>query len=178
MNTKLMLALCAFGIPAAAAQAGEFYAGVGGGAYRVEVGEFDDTAPTFELFGGYQFNQYVSFEGAYIRMFDAEDVIGGGEVDLYGDVWELSTTLAYPFAQRFQGYGRLGWSYYEATTEADSFAGTFKETDYGDDFTWAIGGNYDITDRLGIRAEYGQIMVDDGDAEFLSVSMTFGFGRQ
>lgn len=176
MNTKLMLAtLCAFGIPAVAA--GEFHAGVAGGAYRVDSGEFSDTAPSFELYGGYDFNRFVSVEAAYLRMFDAEDVIGGGDVDFYGNVWELSTTLSYPFAQRLQGFARLGWSYYEATTEAVSFAGSFKETAYGDDFSWGIGGNYDITDRLGLRGEYGQIMVDDGDAEFLSVGLTYGFGK-
>ena len=177
MYTKVMLAaLCVFGIPAAAA-AGDFYAGIGGGAYGVESGEFDDSAPTMGLIGGYRINQYVAFEASYLRMFTAEDAIGGSAVELDGDVWGLSTTLSYPLADRFQAFGRLGWSYYDTTMEIDGVNERVKLNDYGDDFAWAVGGNYDISDRLGLRAEYGQIAIDDGDTDFLSLSLTYGFGR-
>lgn len=178
MNTKLMLtALGAFGIPAMSASAADFYAGVGSGGYRLESGEFKDSSPTFKLFGGYQLNQNVAFEGSYQRLFEAKDTIGGGPVKIDGNVYELSTKLSYPFAQRFQGYGRLGWSYYEVDLKAEGFSGPFSQKTYDNDFAWALGGNYNFTRRVGLRGEYGQLLVDDGDAEFLSFDVTVSFGK-
>ena len=175
-NRKMLLALCALAVPAAAA--GDFYAGVGGGVYRVDSGEFDDTSPTTELFGGFQLNRNVAFEATYLRMFEAEDVIGGNRTELDGNVWEVSTKLSYPLAQRFQAFGRLGWSYYVTTLESEGINGRFRERDYGDDFSWGVGASYDITQRLGLRGEYGEILVDDGDAEFFSLGLSYGFGQK
>lgn len=179
MHTKLLLtALGALGIPAVSANADDFYAGVGSGGYRLESGEFKDSSPTFKLFGGYQLNQYVAFEGSYQRLFEAKDIIGGSPVEIDANVFELSTKLSYPFAQRFQGYTRLGWSYYEADLKAEGIAGPFTEHSYDDDFSWALGGNYSFNRRLGLRGEYGQLQIDDGDAEFLSFDVTYSFGKQ
>ncbi|NNE60415.1 MAG: porin family protein [Woeseia sp.] len=178
MNTKLMLtALGAIGIPAVSANAAEFYAGVGSGGYRLESGEFKDSAPTVKLFGGFQLNHNVAFEGAYQRLFQTEEIIGGGPVEIDGNVYELSTKLSYPFAQRLQGYGRLGWSYYEMKLKSTGFSGPISQNDYGDDFSWALGANYNFTQRLGLRGEYGQLLIDDGDAEFLSFDVTYSFGQ-
>ena len=178
MNTRLMLpALGLIGLVAVPADASDFYAGAGSGGYRLEADEFKDTAATMKFMGGYRLNEHVAFEGSYRQLFEAKDSLGGSPVEIDGSLWEASTVLSYPFAQRFQGYSRLGWTYSDLSLKSQGIAGPFRLNDYDDNFSWAIGGSYDVNDRIGLRSEYGQLDIDDADAEFLSIDLTYRFGQ-
>ncbi len=152
-----------------------FYGSVGGGAYRLEVDDFKDIAPTINLLGGYDFNRYFAVEGAYRHLLEAKDRTQGVSLDIDGDVWEVSAKAAYPLADRIKAFGRLGWSYYKFSGEADFLGATLSADEEDNDLTWALGASYDLTDRLNLRGEFAQILINDGDADFVSFNLAYNF---
>lgn len=176
---KTLFAVLAVSVLAGTAWAADnqgFYGSVGGGAYRLKGDGFDDTAPTVKLVGGYDFNQYFALEGGYTRLFQTSDRIQGTRVDIDGNVWDAAARLSYPFADRFSGYGRIGWAFYDVNADVSGagLGGSFDESD--DDFTWALGGSVDFTQRLTLRGEYGQIAINDVDDDFLSFMVSYRLG--
>ena len=176
---RLTIALVALGALSGSAVATEdsgFYASVGGGAYRLDGDGFKDTAPTMTLTGGYELNRYIALQGGYTRMFEANDRVAGSPVEIDGNVWDVATRLSYPISEKFAPYGRVGWSYYDLKLKADTVEGRFSDKEKDDDFAWALGMSYALTDTLDLRGEYSSIAVNGGDdPEFLSFNLTYRF---
>lgn len=170
-----MLGLSVLIAPAWASDSRGFYGSVGGGAYRIDSAGFEDVAPTLKVLGGYSLNRYVAFETAYLRLFESDDRVDGNRVEIDGNVWDLSTRLGVPFGDRFEGYGRVGWSFYDLTGKTALNGNRFSIKDEEDDFTWALGAGYSLTEKVSLRAEYAQIMVDRGDADFMSFNVSYRF---
>jgi OOP family OmpA-OmpF porin len=176
---KLSIALVALGVVSASAVATEdsgFYGSIGGGAYRLDADGFKDTAPTVKLVGGYDLNRYVAVEAGYSRLFETQDRVAGSNVKIDGNVWDIGTRVSYPITERIAPYGRLGWSYYDLKLKADTIEGRFSDKEKDDDFSWALGMSYALTDSIALRGEYSSIAVNGGtDPDFLSFNLTYQF---
>ncbi|MEJ2090344.1 MAG: outer membrane beta-barrel protein [Gammaproteobacteria bacterium] len=175
---KSVIASIALGVLVAPAWATDdqgFYTSIGTGGYRLEMQDFDDVAPTIDLLGGYDFNQYFAVEGTYRRLLESTDHVQGTRIDIDGDVWELSAKASYPFTSTLSGYGRLGWSAYEFIGKAFVADERIVDDHTGNDATWALGANYLLNDRFSLRGEYSQILIDHGDAQFVSLYMSYSF---
>lgn len=153
-----------------------FYTNLSGGAYRIEADGFHDTAPMIKVLGGYDINQYLGFETGYAQLLESTDRVSGDRVKIDGNVWDLSTKLSYPLTDKFSGYGRIGWSFYEFDGKVKSEGSSVKEHDDNDDLSWALGANYALTDRLGLRGEYSTIDIHRVDTDLVTVGLTYRLG--
>lgn len=177
MNKLLSLtALCAFGMPAVAADQSPFYGSIGGGIYHLESDGFDETAPTTKILGGYNFSQNFGVEGSFTRLFESSETVDGVDIDVDGNVWDLSTKLSMPLNERFTPFARLGWSYVDASLKATEDGDTIRINDYDNALTWAVGTDIRMTSRLSLIGEIARTNIDEGDLDFLSVNLSYRFG--
>lgn len=176
-----LTALCAFGMTANAADPSPFYGSLGGGLYRIDSGEFSESAATAKLLGGYELNRHFAVEGGYTRLFEASERIGGAiegvDLNVDGHAWDLSLRAGMPFGERLYPYARMGWSYTDLNGEASAFGETERFNDYHDAFVWAVGTSVNLNRRLALNGEVARTNLDGGDLDFLSLTMNYRFGR-
>lgn len=173
-----LIAMTAVSIPAIAAETDAFYGAVGSGAYRFESEGFDERAATLSLLGGYRLNEHVAFEADYTRLFEANGNVDGIDIELDGNVWDLSTKLSVPVGDRFSPYGRLGWSYLDLSAVGTSNGTSVRANDYDDGFLWAIGTGYKLNRKFSLNGEYSKVLISDADFDRLSLNLSYQFGSQ
>jgi len=163
MNKKLLVAMLGAGTMAlstgAMAQQGPtpgFY--VGGEVGKFDIGDDDDTA--FKITGGYQINRTFAAEVSYGSFFDK------GGVELTG--FELVGVASFPLGNKFSVYGKLGFLMWEA----DAGVGGSED---GTDLTFGLGVQYDVTNKLGLRAGWQRYDIDDTDADLFSIGLIYRF---
>lgn len=175
-NMIPLFALTALSAPAMAADGDAFYGSLGAGVYNLETDGFDENAATLKLIGGYSVTENVAVEASYSRLFEASEVVDGVDVDIDGNVWELSTKLSVPVGDRFKRYGRVGWSYVDLSALATDDGESERFNDYDNALTWAVGTGVNFSSRLGLTAEVARTMIDAGDLDFLSLNVDYRFG--
>ncbi len=193
MNAKLWLAAAAiattgFAVPAAAqtaASAAGFYVGanVGQAKYHFSCGAGcdQDTTPTsFRLLGGYRFNRIFSAELGYNDLGKARYGLPGASATLSAEVYDLSALASWPLGNRFSLYGRLGLYHGTLKQSGVGAFGTGKGT--RDAVTWGVGGQFDLTTSLGLRAEWrrfskmgGGDFTQEADVDDLSLGIVWRF---
>ena len=165
--------------------AGSVYADayIGGGMGRSDVDvsdggiSFDDTDTGWKIFAGYKFNEYYSVEGAWVDIGDFDD---NQYVSLFGMVVPVSLEIdgfavsgigSYPIGDSAAVFGRLGvWSW---NSDASVFG--FSSSEDGTDVIFGLGGIYNFTDALGVRAEWERYKAGGDDADLISISGVFSF---
>lgn len=172
----VVAAAFAVGTSALAAEPGVFYGSFGGGLYELETQGFDETAATMKLVGGYGLSRNVALEASYSRLFEASSVVDDVKVDIDGNVWDLSSKFLFPITDRIHPYGRLGWSYIDLNALASADGESERFNHYEDAFNWAIGTGITLNRKLTINGEYGRTMIDEGDLDSASISLTYWFG--
>lgn len=149
----------------------------------------DENDLGFKLFGGYQLNRYFALEAGYFNLgefdFTATTVPAGtldGRIKLSG--MNLDAVGRLPFTDRFSAFGRVGVNYAEAK---DRFAGTGavnvvqpKRDKRDTNYKFGLGLQYELTERLGLRAEAERYRIDDavgskGDVDLLSLGLVYRF---
>jgi OOP family OmpA-OmpF porin len=133
-----------------------------------------DTA--FRILGGYQINRNFAAELGYHDLGKVKVSAPGVSFDIKSNAWELVGVGAYPLANQFSVYGKLG--FYRGETKV---SGGGKDTNT--DLTYGIGGQYDLSREVGIRAEwqrYGKIGGDSStggtsDVDVLSIGAIWRF---
>ena len=173
-----LFAITAISTAAMAADRDAFYGSLGGGVYNLETEGFDETAATMKIIGGYNFSENVAVEASYSRLFESSAVVDDVNVEIDGNVWDLSTKLSLPMGNRLTPYGRLGWSYVDLSALATADSESMRFNNYDNAFTWAVGTGISFSSRLGLNAEVARTMIDDGDLDFLSVHLDYRFGAQ
>ncbi|MBT8099369.1 MAG: porin family protein [Gammaproteobacteria bacterium] len=177
-KTIVLIALSAISLPAMATDEVGFYGSLGGGAHRIKVDGFKDTAPTAMLLGGYSFTNKFAVEAGYTKLFNASDTVDGTAFTIGGHAWDLSTKWSYPMGQRFSPYGRLGWSYLDLAGRASENGVAIRANDYDDAFSWAVGTGIKLTRRTTLNGEYSRVQVNDGDFDRMSFNLNYRFGAQ
>lgn len=177
LGLSLTASLSAMGTIAHADDNGGFYAGSGAGLYYLDLTgiDFDESAASLRLFGGYEMNQYVSFEAGFSKLFKSSgDVLGTG-VDIDGTSWDVSVRPTLPLGDRASAFGILGWSNYDFDIKVD-FAGiTETDSEKDDDLMYGVGAAFDVTDNWSLRGEWVAVDVSDADFGMFSVSATYNF---
>jgi len=131
-----------------------------------------DTA--FRILGGYQINRNFAAELGYHDLGKVK-VTGPANFDIKSNAWELVGVGAYPLANQFSVYGKLGVYRGEVKVPGSKATNT--------DLTYGIGGQYDLSREWGLRAEwqrYGKIGSDDvtggkSDVDVLSIGAIWRF---
>ena len=124
----------------------------------------DTKAAAFGILGGYQINRNFAAELGYHDFgrvtFSAPGVSG----NIKASAAELVGLGAYPFANQFSLYGKLGAYRAEAKLSASlAGLGSGSLKDRTTDLTFGFGARYDVTRETGVRAEWQRYKNVGGD---------------
>ena len=162
---------------------------LGGGLATTSIAD-DDRDTGYKIFGGYQFNRYFALEGGYFDLgkfgFTATTVPAGtlkGNIAVKGLNLDLVGII--PFTDKLSAFGRAGVNYADAR---DSFSGTGavnvinpNPTKREANYKLGFGGQYQLTESLGMRLEAERYRINDavgnhGDVDLVSVALVYRFG--
>lgn len=185
----LGLAAAAFMLPASAqTRASSVYAGVSVGQSKVNIQcdlagvTCDDTDTAFKLYAGYQLNNNFAAELGYADLGKATLTGPGGTDEIAATAWDLTALLGAPIGSSgLSVFGRLGLYVGDV-----KLSGPDHGTKTNSGLTFGLGGEFDFTRNLGVRAEwqrYAKMKVrndvngveDDGDVDALTVGVVYRF---
>jgi len=185
MLSALVLALPAVSMAQARSDTG-WYLGASVGqskARHVNCAGFDscDTkAAAFGILGGYQISRNFAAELGY-HDFGRVTLSGPGSANIKANAAELVGLGAYPFANQFSVYGKLGAYHAEAKLSPPG-SGSASLKDRNTDLTFGFGAQYDVTREAGVRVEwqrYKNVGGDDTggkhDIDVISVGLIWRF---
>ena len=124
----------------------------------------DTKAAAFGILGGYQISRNFAAELGY-HDFGRVTLSGPGSANIKANAAELVGLGAYPFANRFSVYGKLG-AYRAESKISPSLAaalGSGSLKDRTTDLTFGFGARYDVTRETGVRAEWQRYKNVGGD---------------
>jgi len=85
------------------------------------------------------------------------------------DGFNLSVLGSWPFNEQFSAFAKLGVLFWDA--EARGFG-----DDSGEDFSWGIGADFNVTGNLTVRGEYQMFEIEDTDSvDLASLSLIYRF---
>lgn len=176
MSKRILLgAMAVAGLAAGAgANAAEqgFYGGLGISAAMLEVDNvnFDGDDTGFKLYGGYNFNKYISAEVDYYDAGTISDNIGVVGVDVEITGFNISAMGRLPLNETFALFGKLGFSNFEIDVNGAD------DDDSG--VSYGVGGLASFG-PFEIRGEYEMVdiddLIDDADFSMFTVSGAYRF---
>jgi OOP family OmpA-OmpF porin len=120
----------------------------------------DTKAAAFGILGGYQVNRNFAAELGY-HDFGRVTLSGPGSANIKANAAELVGLGAYPFANQFSVYGKLGA--YRAESKRNPPRAGLRIKDRNTDLTFGFGAQYDVTREAGVRAEWQRYKNVGGD---------------
>jgi OOP family OmpA-OmpF porin len=136
--------------------------------------DFDGSDFAFKILGGWQWNQYIAFEGEYFDGGTAEDKFDfnylgdDGQLTIETDTngWVFSGLGILPLGESFNVFAKLGFVYWDVEAKgvlkyADIQESASLGSESGTDFAWGIGGTWNMTDNMGLRAEWQVFEISD-----------------
>ncbi|MFW1392069.1 OmpA family protein [Vibrio parahaemolyticus] len=143
--------------------------------------ECNDDTLGYGLYGGYQFNSWYALEGGvtYYGKPDARYQNERVEADILGG--ELAMKFSLPVTERFNLYTRLGGAYQDINKNQ---TGTTSRGGHSWNALAAVGGDYRLSQRWSLRAEYqfidgiGDSGTNKADSHFTSLGLTYHFGQR
>ena len=147
-NLFIAAALAGASASAIAEDENKFYAGSGAGLYYVDFDDldFDESAPTLRIFGGYELNQHLSFELGFTNLFESSGSVLGADIDVDGTAWDLRVQPTLPINDQFSAFGIVGWTRYDFEVSASLGPVTVSD----DEILAAIG---ELARTAGVFAE-------------------------
>ncbi len=144
----------------------------------------------FKVFAGYQFSDYLAFEGGYFDLGDFDyqattNPLGVRYGNLRVDGWNIDLVGTLPLTQRLSALARAGINLGDATS---SFYGTgavsgtpFTRRETNSNYKYGFGLQYALADSLDLRLEAERFRVDEasgskGDVDMISLGFVYRFG--
>lgn len=151
----------------------------------------DERDTAYKIFAGYKFSPYFALEGGYFNLgqfdFRATTVPAGtlnGNIKLQGLNFDAVGIL--PITKRFSALGRVGFNFVEAKDKFSNTGAVAIPTDASPsqtDLNYKIGfgAQYDVTESIGVRAEWERHRIDDAvgnlaDIDMVSLGLVVKFG--
>ncbi len=157
----------------AAAGAGDTYAGVSIGNASPDSSGFD-SAIGWKIFGGYSLNDILAVEGGYVSFGKMDGPSTSSSIESTG--FEVAAVGNFPINSQFSLFGKVGLLAWDADINASGPGGSASASETGTDVFFGLGGQYEISGNLAVRASWERYtMMDDLDIDFLSASAVFGF---
>ncbi|MFT4171977.1 MAG: porin family protein [Rhodocyclaceae bacterium] len=181
MKTKIMITLAGV-VMASAAMAAEpgLYVGANVGASKQDVntaGDKSDTPTTYGVYGGYNFDKHFGVELGYQGLGSVSATqTDGNTARARTDAYSADFVARLPVTERLDVYGKAGLVRYERRYAGIDGA----SSDSGTGAKFALGTEYAVTQRVGLRAEVAQYQgIPDRDqlgASFKDSSTVFTLG--
>lgn len=159
----VLVAASALSIPVYAADTGWYLLGAVGQTKMKDLdtsalptgASVDDTDTGFKAGGGYMFHKNVGIEAAYLDLGKATAKLGTASAEAKASGIAIVALLSLPVGERFAVLGRLG--FINATVKVSGSApglGSFSDSSTDMKMTWGIGGQFNFTQKLGVRLDY------------------------
>jgi hypothetical protein len=156
-----------------------YYAGVGFGQSNYDLssytGSVDETDQVYKLLGGWLVNRWLSAELQYTDLGEAAITSGSVAQTIGFSSVGLSAMIKSPvFAQRFQGFLRLGVHRWDGSSSFETGEGS---DDSGFDGLYGIGLNANIAKGWFARLEYERYATDSevNDIDYFGGSLIYKF---
>ena len=140
----------------------------------------DTKAAAFGILGGYQINRNFAAELGY-HDFGRVTLSGPGSANIKASAAELVGLGAYPFANWFSVYAKLG-AYRAESKLSASGSGSASLKDRNTDLTFGFGAQCDVTREAGVRAEWqryknvgGEDTSGKHDIDVISIGLIWRF---
>jgi OOP family OmpA-OmpF porin len=175
----------AFSMPVfaqAQAQAG-WYAGASLGQMEAEgacPGGFscDKKDTAWKIFGGYRINRNFAAEVFYANLGKvtvSATVPGVGTVSAEGKLQSIGAAALgiWPVGEQFEVFGKLGIASSDNKTSATGPGVTASGSGSGSDIVFGVGGTYNLSRNVGVRAEWERF--NDSEVNVLSIGVQYKF---
>ncbi|MEY4641388.1 MAG: hypothetical protein RLZZ227_1382 [Pseudomonadota bacterium] len=146
----------------------------------------------FKVFGGYQFNQFLSLEGGYFDLgkfhYEATTLPTGrqfGKLEVDGYNLDLVGTL--PLTPKLSALARLGFNWADSGTRlagSGAIPTTYRTLrEDNSNYKYGLGLQYALSTAFDMRLEAERYRIDEasgskGDIDLLSVGFVYRFGRK
>ena len=169
----LSLILAGLATPALAMEQGDTYLGGGFSMVNYDADGAEEAEPTAILGRlGYFFADNFAIESRLgFGMSDDDIQLLGTRVDV--DVDQLAGVYGVahlPLAETFSLYGLAGFTYGELSASVDGFSLDDDDTD----FSYGVGGQFDVSDNVAAFVEWAQYF-DESDYEITGVTVGANF---
>jgi opacity protein-like surface antigen len=124
----------------------------------------------YKIFGGYRFTDFMSAEGGYRNLGQAENKVLGSTLSTKTYGWDVAAVgkLEIILVNVFAKAGMFFWNTKSALDE-------FSEEESGNDFFWGLGAGVNLG-MLEARIEWEKFEVESPEnLTMLSIGVTFGF---
>jgi OOP family OmpA-OmpF porin len=145
----------------------------------ITSGPVDGKDSGMKFFGGYQFNQNLAVEVAYVDLGKATysgtfsgSPVTGGTVKTTG--FNASAVGTLPLNPSFSLFAKAGIYTWEAKASDVTGGVPFSGKDDGADLSFGFGGAYNLTKNFSLRAEWEQFEAVD-KISLLSVGVAYKF---
>ncbi|ASJ96158.1 MULTISPECIES: outer membrane beta-barrel protein [Shewanella] len=157
-----LASLIASGSAMAVADIKGYYLGAMAGYSQLEAGDFDESAVSYGLYGGYYFSKNFALESTYVLTDNFVDV---------GDVKANQLSLAAKFHHYFDNTYSMFIKAGMAATKVDA------DLDYdGDGWLWGAGFNMAFKNGVNVRIAY-EMLYTDLDASGLEQQVESDWGN-
>ena len=152
--SKIMLGVFSLLFAAGAANADGFSAGVSATRAPVNLEEsgtvVDGDSSGWRVHGKYMFNKTFGIEGGLSKFGSPNDKSLPADMHVDTQAIDVYVVAAYPVGNDSVVYAKVGYIAWNSETEV---ADTNESHSRSTDLALSLGGEYDITERFGVRAE-------------------------
>ena len=133
--------------------------------------DFKDT--TWKLFGGYRINRNFAAEAFYANWGEIKVSTGAvsatGKLESFG----ISGMGILPVGRQFELFGKLGLASTKQKVSASGPGVTISDRDSGSELLFGLGGSFNFSRNLGLRAEWERL--NDSEVDVLSIGLQYKF---
>jgi OmpA-OmpF porin, OOP family len=177
MRSLIILATMFIAAHAQAQDTAHFRLGIGAGKATIEADDFDlkGKSTAWEVFGGYEINDYLAFEVGYIDGGSADDTVLGATVRADATAIVASVLGSIPIGETFSVYGRAGYMHWKSEETAKFEGETIATEDVDGNDPFFGAGVAAMIDESLVRLEYRLADLDDTDLSLISLAIAWRF---
>ena len=179
MVTIALLATTAFAPLAASADSGLFFGGSLGAATLDEDFDglgIDTNSTSFRLNVGWQFNDFLAFEGGYHNFGNFDEVLDVGgvlsDVRVEADGFTLGATASIPVGDNFSLFGRAGAFFWDGDAEINKIVLARPEDE---NLYYGAGADFKVTDRFSLVGDWTRYELEDTESDVISLGFRYRF---
>lgn len=145
----------------------------------------------WEIFGGYQYGDYLGVEAGYLDLGEVRTQMSGSPTDIQDYLnsanlvhprsasgYEFAVLGAYPFNEKNSVYVRAGVLFSDSQYRANSQTDFAKRTDKERDAFIGAGYAYEFNNRWGLRLSYENYRVEDERIGLIGIGLKYKFNFQ
>jgi len=133
----------------------------------------EDTDSAWKLFVGYQANENLGFEAAYVDLGQAKGTGGGVTETVQSSGIAFSLVGTAPLSSSAGIFGKVGLFSWSTDISATGPVRSASASTTGTDLTYGVGAKFQFNKQVGARLEWEHFTLSDINADMLSVGILF-----